>query len=145
MASKSKVYFFFDDIRVNLRNRNKIKRMIEQIFLYEKKPLDRLNYVFCSDDIILDINRRYLKHDFYTDIISFDLSENKDEKITGEIYISLDRVRDNASKMKLPFNHELARVIFHGALHLCGHKDKTKKEKQEITKREDFYLKKYIG
>ena len=145
MASKSKVYFFFDDIRVNLRNRNKIKRMIEQIFLYEKKPLDRLNYVFCSDDIILDINRRYLKHDFYTDIISFDLSENKDEKITGEIYISLDRVRDNASKMKLPFNHELARVIFHGALHLCGHKDKTKKEKQEMTKREDLYLKKYIG
>ena len=145
MASKSKVYFFFDDIQVNLRNRNKIKRMIEQIFLYEKKPLDRLNYVFCSDDIILDINRRYLKHDSYTDIISFDLSENKDEKITGEIYISVDRVRDNASKMKLPFTYELARVIFHGALHLCGHKDKTKKEKQEMTKREDLYLKKYIG
>jgi len=119
--------------------------MIEQVFLYEKKLLGRLNYIFCSDETLLNINRQYLKHDYYTDIITFNLSENKEKKITGEIYISLDRVRDNAGKMKLPLNHELARVIFHGALHLCGYKDKTKKEKQEMTKREDFYLRRHIG
>jgi len=145
MASKSKVYFFFDNVQVTLRNRKKIKRMIERIFLYEKKRIGHLNYIFCSDETLLNINRQYLKHDYYTDIITFNLSENKDEKITGEVYISLDRVRDNASKMELPLNHELARVIFHGALHLCGHKDKTKKEKQEMTKREDLYLRRYIG
>jgi rRNA maturation RNase YbeY len=142
MALKSKVYFFFDGIQVNLRNRNKIKNMIEQIFLHEKKPLGRLNYVFCSDDTLLDINRRYLKHDFYTDIITFDLSSDGDW-VNGEIYVSIDRITENARKFGESFQNEILRVIFHGALHLCGFKDKKKDDKEKMRKKEKYYLKKY--
>jgi rRNA maturation RNase YbeY len=145
MASKSKVYFFFDDIQVNLKNRRRIKDTIEMIFIDKRKTIDHLNYVFCSDESLLKMNKNYLKHDYYTDIITFNLTERKTGDITGEVYISVDRVRDNAGKIKSPLNHELARVIFHGALHLCGCKDKTKEEKKKMRDMEDFYLKKYLA
>lgn len=139
MPSKSKVYFFFDNVRISLRNRTKLKRSIELIFKKEKKSLLNLNYIFCSDKKLLDINRQYLKHDFYTDIITFDLSE-ENNKIVGEIYISIDRVLENSKSLKVPFPKELSRVIFHGALHLCGYKDKTNKQKLLIRKIEDYYI-----
>jgi probable rRNA maturation factor len=144
MVSKSKVYFFFDNVRISLRDRTKLKQSIELLFKKEKKFLVSLNYIFCSDKRMLYINWKYLKHDFYTDIITFDLSEEKN-KIVGEIYISVDRVLENSTAFKKPFSKELSRVIFHGALHLCGYKDKTNKQKRQIRKREDYYISQIIS
>lgn len=103
-----------------------------------------LTYIFCSDEYLLGINRQFLRHDYYTDIISFNLAAKK-APVEGEIYISLDRVKDNARQLKLPFKQELHRVIFHGALHLCGYKDKLRKDITLMRKMEDFYLKKYFS
>lgn len=139
MTSKSKVYFFFDSVNNNLKNRASIKQAVELIFRKEKKKLDHLNYIFCSDTTLLSINKQYLKHNYYTDIITFDLSEDKD-KVSGEIYISVDRVRKNAAILKNPFSKEILRVIFHGALHLCGYRDKKKKEERKMREKEEFYL-----
>lgn len=139
MTSKSKVYFFFDNVNPPLRNRAKLKEVVESIFEREKQKLDRLNYIFCTDKKLLKINRQYLKHDYYTDIITFDLSEVKGIT-TGEIYISVDRVKDNAEKLGESFGSEIRRVIFHGALHLCGYNDKNKAEKGKMREKEKYYL-----
>lgn len=100
-----------------------------------------LDYIFCSDAYLLKINQQYLRHNDYTDIITFELSATSQTE--GEIYISVDRVKDNAMKFETTFSHELHRVIFHGALHLCGYKDKKKQEVLLIRKKEDEYLKLY--
>lgn len=112
--------------------------MIIAIFSKEKILLNRLDYVFCSDEYLLKINQKFLKHDYYTDIITFDLSETK--KTQGEIYISIDRVRENAVLNSVFFKEELVRVLFHGALHLCGYKDKKKEEIVLMRKKENYYL-----
>lgn len=142
MASKSKVYFFFQQIEPGLKNRTALKGFIEKLFKKEGKKLRSINYIFCSDKDILKINKQYLKHDFYTDIISFDLSES--DQIVAEIYISTERVRENAKSLGTSFISEIHRVIFHGALHLCGYGDKTKSENVEMRKREDYYLNSYL-
>lgn len=103
-----------------------------------------LSYVFCTDEYLLTINRDFLQHDYYTDIITFELSE-PGQPVMGEIYISIDRVRDNAKIHQESFQRELHRVIFHGALHLCGYRDKTKKEQEEMRRKENEYLKRYFG
>jgi rRNA maturation RNase YbeY len=139
MASKSKVYFFFDNISFTLKDRTELKRRVERIFKNEGESLVSLNYIFCNDQKLLQINRDYLKHDYYTDIISFDLSE-PGSGISGEIFISVDRVRDNAKDHNVPFSNEIRRVIFHGALHLCGYRDKTKKEAARMREKEEEYL-----
>ena len=112
------------------------------VFDKEGQKLASLSYVFTSDNRLHEINKQFLKHDFYTDIISFDLSE-PGQGITGEIYISLDRVRDNAKNLGFSTVDELHRVIFHGALHLCGFKDKSRKEALIMREKEDFYLARY--
>ena len=104
----------------------------------EGKSLKNLQYVFCSDAYLLHINQQYLQHDDFTDIITFDLSAGED--IEGEIYISSERVRENAGLHGNSFQHEMQRVIFHGALHLCGYKDKKKSEIQTMRDKEDAYL-----
>lgn len=139
---KTKVSFHFLQ-SFNLKNRTRLKGFIEFIFKKEKKKLNRLQYIFCSDNYLLEINTTYLKHDFYTDIISFDLSD-KNQPTVGEIYISLDRVTDNASNFDSSFKEEIHRVIFHGALHLCGYKDKTPQEEIQMRKMEDKYLALYF-
>lgn len=101
--------------------------------------MEEVNYIFCSDDYLLDINRTHLKHDTYTDIITFEYNEPGDPVIS-DIYISIDRVRENASLFHSSFQRELNRVIIHGALHLCGHKDKTDQAAQKMRKLEDDYL-----
>ena len=143
MASKSKVYFFFDNVQVSLNNRSKLKKFIESIFKTENRTLLNLSYVFCSDKRLLKTNRQFLNHDYYTDIITFDMSENKKE-ITAEIYISVERVRDNAKKAGHFMSLELRRVIFHGVLHLCEYSDKKVAEKAKMRRKEDFYLNKYL-
>ncbi len=138
---KSKVYFFFNK-KISLRNRSKLKKFIEAIFKREGFKLQLLNYIFCSDKDLLAINRQYLKHNYYTDIITFGLSD-KGMPVEGEIYISVDRVRDNALAEGESLTRELHRVIFHGALHLCGYKDKSSVEKKRMREEEDKCLSKY--
>ena len=101
-----------------------------------------LQYIFCSDDRLLEINKQFLNHDYYTDIITFNLS-GANQPINAEIYISVDRVRENAGDFNSSVPMELHRVIFHGALHLCGYKDKTRKDQTEMRKMEDKYLEMY--
>ena len=122
-----------------VKNKKSIKDLIKQIFLKEGKVLGRLQYVFCHDDYLLQINQSHLQHDYYTDIITFDLSETLDE-IAGEIYISIDRVKENSTQQQTIFDQEMLRVIFHGALHLCGYRDKTKREITIMRQKEEEYL-----
>ncbi len=142
MSSLSKVCFFFEKGGFSLQNRSGLKAFVESIFKKEKKDLGSINYIFCSDKRLLEINRQFLNHDYYTDIITFDLSEGN--SIQAEIYISIDRIRDNAKTLDVSLKSELHRVIFHGALHLCGFGDKTKMEKEEMREREEFYLTQYF-
>jgi rRNA maturation RNase YbeY len=137
------IQFFFLQHKVSLNNRTALKQFIQSIFITEKKKLAGLTYIFCSDEYLLDINKTHLQHNYYTDIITFDLSETS-VLITGEIYISTDRVRDNAIKLGVSFKEEIHRVIFHGALHLCGYKDKTPRHVREMRAAEDSYLELYF-
>ncbi len=138
-----KVQFYSFDRNPNLKERTRLKFFIEKIFTYERKRLCNLSYIFCSDEHLLTINRDFLKHDFYTDVITFDLSSSKNE-IEGEIYLSVDRITDNAKRLGFSFKEELHRVIFHGALHLCGYKDKNKEELLIMRTKEDKYLNLYF-
>ena len=138
------IRFHFLEGGFTLTDRSSLKTFIQTLFKREKKKLADLNYIFCSDDYLLDINKQYLKHNFYTDIITFGLSE-PGEPISGEIYISIDRVRDNSLQFKTSLKKELHRVIFHGALHLCGYRDKKKEEELIMRKMEDKYLNLYFS
>ncbi len=140
----SKVQFHFLQRNFSLADRTSLKVFIETIFRKEGCRLQSLNYIFCSDTYLLSVNRQFLKHDFYTDILTFDLSDRGHPK-NAEIYISVDRVRDNASNYDSSFKKELHRVIFHGALHLCGYKDKSPAEAKMIRKMEDKYMDLYFG
>jgi rRNA maturation RNase YbeY len=133
------IHFHFLEPGLTLTDRSRLKRFIASLFKKEGKKLVGLNYIFCSDDYLLDINRQYLKHDYYTDIVTFDLSE-PGQPINAEIYISVDRVRDNARQFSSSLKQEIHRVIFHGALHLCGYGDKKKAEAVLMRKMEDKYL-----
>lgn len=129
---------------VSLARRGLLKQYLNSRFNKEKKKLASLHYIFCSDAYLLKINKDFLGHDFYTDIVTFDLSE-KGGPIQGEIYISIDRVRDNARQMGLSIKEELHRVIFHGALHLCGYKDKSAKDIKEMRAHEEKWLSGYFS
>lgn len=139
----AKVFFHTADRQLTLANKTLLKSFIEALFKKEKQPLGEIRYIFCSDDYLLQINRDHLQHDYYTDIITFDLSEG--EEIISEVYISKDRVRDNATTLSVPFATEMLRVLFHGALHLCGYKDKNKVQSAKMREMEELYLKKYAA
>ena len=134
--------FFSEKKSFVFNNKNKIRRLIKKITLEEKKGLSFLNIIFCSDAYLLNINKKHLNHDYYTDVITFDYSE-KNKNIEGDIYISVDRVKENATKYKQNKSVELIRTIIHGVLHLSGYKDKTKKEKEIMTTKENKYLSLY--
>lgn len=138
------VQFFYNDVRFPFRNRNRLKQFLEEMFQSSRKPLSSLTYIFCTDDYLLQVNRDFLQHDYYTDIITFNLAEPR-QSIEGEIYISIDRVADNAGQQGVSFQQELHRVIFHGVLHLCGYKDKTPAEEKKMRKAEDLWLSRYFG
>lgn len=139
-----KVSFHYADKQLNIADKTGIKSTVEKLFNLEKRKLDHIDYIFCSDDYLLEINKQYLQHDFYTDIVTFDLSENKEETI-GEVYVSLDRIKDNAEKLQQPLKNETLRVIFHGALHLCGYKDKSDKDSKLMRSKEDEYIHLYLN
>ena len=129
---------------ISLAERTRLKEFISMLFKREKTPLAEIQYIFCSDQYLLEINRQYLKHDYYTDIITFDLSE-PGQPINAEIYISVDRVRENAREFNSSIKRELHRVVFHGALHLVGYKDKGREEESKMRKMEEKYLTRYFG
>ena len=131
------------DKNATLANRTALKAFIEKAIKKEGLHIETLQYIFCSDKYILGINKSYLQHDYYTDIISFDLSETKG-KLIGEVYISIDRVKDNAKTHKTSLKEELLRVIFHGALHFCGYKDKKPADIKKMRAQEDKWLKSYL-
>jgi rRNA maturation RNase YbeY len=134
----SKIQFFSENIRFKLPRPIKTKRWILEVIRQEKSKLDSLNYIFCDDVFLLEINSHYLRHKTLTDIITFDYSTKK--VLSGEIYISIERVKENSVKFKQPFEQELHRVIIHGVLHLLGYQDKTLRHKRIMRKKEDAYL-----
>jgi probable rRNA maturation factor len=137
-----KIRIDYADCSMRISQRSQLKQVISAIFDDHSKSLAGLQYVLCSDEYLLNINKEFLNHDTYTDIITFTLSE-PDEAIVGEVYISLERVQENASRLTLPVQTELKRVFIHGALHLCGYLDKTAVAKRVMTEKEDFYLAKF--
>jgi len=147
MGGKSKqnqpIHFYFEEVHPTLKNRNKFKTFISYVVTREKRHLHSLNYILCRDEVLLEINREYLAHDYYTDVISFDLSSTPHE-ILADIYISVDRVKENAKNLKLSFTQELHRVMVHGLLHLCGYNDKTDSQRTLMRNKESFYLNLYF-
>ena len=137
------IFFNKADKGTSLANRILLKSFIEKQLRKEGITIEALQYVFCSDDYLLNINKQFLNHDYYTDIISFDLSEEKGVLI-GDIYISVDRVKENAKTHGNKYLHELLRVIFHGALHFCGYKDKKPADAKLMRSMEDKWLKAYL-
>ena len=142
MRKKVSVQFHFL-VPGTLPDRKVLKKFIRSIFKKEKKILGELTIIFCSDDYLIELNRQFLQHDFYTDILSFPLSGSK-EPLIAEIYISLDRVRENAKSSGTSLREELHRVIFHGVLHFCGYKDKSGRDKDKMRLMEDKYLNAYL-
>lgn len=135
-----RIKFIEEDVEIGfLKRKGDIKSWIERVILDHKAKPVEINYIFCSDEYLLKVNKEYLNHDYYTDIITFDNSELEGE-IESDIFISLDRVKENAENLKEPFLKELHRVIIHGILHLLGYKDKTKKDQEVMRKKEDEYL-----
>ncbi|WP_341834055.1 rRNA maturation RNase YbeY [Chitinophaga pollutisoli] len=138
------INFIAHEVKIRLKERTKLKAFLKDLFKREDRRLKGLHYVFCSDEYLLKINQEFLQHDTYTDIVTFELSENPD--ITeGEIYISIDRVLENAREFGVTEEYELHRVIFHGALHLCGYRDKSKQEEILMREKEDENLRLYFG
>ncbi len=138
------ISFHYQQAGFKFPNRNRLKAFLLSLFKKEQKELNTLTYIFCSDDYLLEINKSFLQHDYYTDIITFELAE-KNQATEGEIYISIDRVKDNAQSEKTSFTKELHRVIFHGALHLCGYKDKTPQQEKQMRAKEDEWMERYFG
>jgi probable rRNA maturation factor len=136
------ISFNNEDIQFNLKNKTKLKSWIVKTIEGKKRKAGDISFVFCSDAYLLEMNKEYLNHDTYTDIITFDYSkEDAKAPISGDIFISIDRVKENANKFSKTAEDELHRVIIHGVLHLLGYKDKTKIAKAEMTKQEDHCLK----
>ena len=133
------IKFFSEGIVFKQPQSVKTSKWIKNVSLSEGYKIGDLNYIFCSDDYLLEINRQYLQHDYYTDIITFDNSE-EEGKIDGDIYVSIDRVKDNATNLNIDFEVELRRVLIHGLLHLVGFKDETPDLKQQMREKEDSCL-----
>lgn len=139
------VYYYEEGIKARLADRRRLSAFLKDLVSgHLSVARMTLSYIFCSDEYLLEKNRQFLRHDTLTDIITFDLSET-DNELTGEIYISVERVAENAAKFGVAYNTELHRVIFHGALHLCGFKDKKKEDKALMTEMEDACLRKYFS
>ncbi len=137
------VEFHFLIPSFKLKNSRRLSEFIQLLAYTEEHQVGDINYIFCSDKYLLTLNKKYLKHNTLTDILTFDYSEY--DEVSGDIYISIDRVKENASVFKQPFQIEIARVLFHGALHLCGYKDKKPSHQKLMRSKEDFYLNLWSG
>ena len=133
------IQFFYENLPETVNTKYTV--WLEDIILSEEKKLGEINYIFCDDEYLLKVNQDYLQHDYYTDIITFDYVKGK--TISGEIFVSLQRISENASTLSKNYEEELKRVLAHGILHLCGYKDKTEEEELLMRSKEDFYIAKY--
>lgn len=129
---------FSIETKYSLKNRTLIKQWVKTVVENKGKKLGDVSYILCDDDYLLEVNRQYLKHDYYTDIITFDYTEN--DRIGGDLFISIDRVKDNATALQVPEHEELMRVMIHGVLHLLGLKDKSEEEVKQMRKAEEECL-----
>ncbi|TAH02244.1 MAG: rRNA maturation RNase YbeY [Sphingobacteriales bacterium] len=144
MSKKPQIFLNYLHSSVILKERDRLKKFLISMFKHEGKTAGTINIIFCTDDYLLEINKNFLKHNYYTDIITFDLSEISSTIINSDIYISYDRVKENALIHKVSIPKELHRVIFHGILHLCGFKDKTAKDIKIMRSKENQYLSQYF-
>ncbi len=135
----SEILFFSEEIDFKIGKKSKRQKWLTEVILKEGRKSGQINIILCSDSYLLQMNREYLNHDYYTDIITFDYSEG-DRTLSGDLFISVDRVKENASGFSIEFEDELDRVIVHGVLHLIGYNDKTDQEKSEMRKKEEGYL-----
>ena len=133
------IQYFTEDVEFQLKHPKRSTQWIQQVINTHNAQLKEINYVFCSDDYLLDINRTHLNHDFYTDIITFDHSDLT-EDIHSDIFISIDRVKENAADRGIAFEEEIDRVMIHGILHLLGFNDTTSEEKSLMRQKEDACL-----
>ncbi len=135
------INFITEDTNFPNVEQAKIINWIKSVATFYNMKVGNINYIFCSDKRILEINKQYLEHDYYTDIITFDYSQGN--KIAGDIFISLDTVKSNSDEQKTDFEEELLRIIIHGILHLCGQNDKKPADKEEMTRKENLALEQY--
>ena len=136
---QNNIYFHYEDVEEINYDINSIKNTLSKICNDFGFFILEVNFIFCSDDYLLSINKQFLKHDYYTDIITFDNSEEAN-KIESDIFISIERVKENSETEKVSFNEELSRVISHGMLHLVGFKDKSEEESKEMRVQENSYI-----
>ena len=132
------INYFAEDVSFPKIKRKLTSEWIKNTIVSEGKFTGDISLIFCSDDYLLDVNRKYLQHDYFTDIITFDYVEN--DQISGDIFISVDRVKENAEKFSKTIENELNRILIHGILHLLGYMDKEGRDKELMTEQEDFYL-----
>lgn len=132
------ISFLFEDANFEFSDPKKVENWIIKTIETEKCFTGNVTYIFCSDNYLLDVNRKYLNHDYFTDVITFDYVKNR--KISGDIFISVDRITENAKIFNVSRENELLRVMIHGVLHLIGYDDQTDEQEEEIHKKEDFYL-----
>ena len=134
------IQFFNEDVDFKIPNPRKTKTWLKDIIESEGFELNQLNYIFCSDEYLLGVNQQYLNHDFYTDIITFDNSEEIEGIVEGDIFISIDRVKENAEQLSKTFKEELLRVLAHGVLHLVGYDDHEDEDELVMRQKEDTYI-----
>jgi len=133
------IRYFTEDVKFVLKDKMANNRWLKMVAGSEIRKIGDINIIFCSDNYILDVNMRYLQHDYFTDIITFDYCEGK--TLSGDLFISIDSVRENAYEYGAEFDDELHRVMVHGLLHLIGYDDHTPEEEKTIHEKEDYYLK----
>ena len=139
--TKGKIYFFIENISFTLQHKRKIRKWIIETISNENKIAGEINFILCDDKYLSSLNKTYLHKDTLTDVIAFDYCEK--DIISGDIYISYERIKENAQIFNLSTENELLRLIIHGALHLVGYKDKVEKEKLKMSEKEDYYLNKF--
>lgn len=133
------IVFFNEDIDFKFQGKNKFKAWLKKVADKEGFSINNLNYIFCSDEYLHKINLEYLNHDTYTDIITFDNSEDE-ATIEGDVFVSIERIRENSQTLNTLFEEEVKRVIVHGLLHLCGHNDHNLEDKTKIRELESKYI-----
>ncbi len=131
------IHFFFENTE-EIHLHPSLKKWLTDVILSENKKPGTLNFILCDDEYLLEINKHYLQHDYFTDIITFDYTKGK--IISGDIFVSLQRISENAPEYNSGFDDELKRVLVHGILHLCGYGDKTEKEQKEMRNKENYYI-----
>ena len=134
------VHFHNEEVSFSFNNKREVSLWLKSVVSSFQKELGVINVIFCNDQYLLKVNQTYLNHDYFTDIITFNYNEN--DLISGDLFISIDRVKENAINQKMEFNVEIHRVIVHGVLHLCGLNDQSKQEKEIMRGRENLFLQK---